>query len=79
MSAPPTTPADRVTIPVKLRPKLAAMITLMAADQGLTERQLIAAVMEDLAMRGATSYGKRHILVIHRRPRPPAGKQEANA
>lgn len=75
-----TTP-DRVTnhviVPVRLRPWLAAMISTMAADQGIPDHQLIADVLDDLAKRGATAYGKRHILVIHRAPARETGRQAA--
>jgi hypothetical protein len=72
MSAPPAVRAEKVTINVKVRPRLAAWTHVQAAELGISEPEFIAALLEDAAQRGATAYGKRHTIVIRRRGSKPA-------
>lgn len=68
MSAPqPRQPGDQVTIAVRLRPRLAAFVHVLAEETGVSEAEMIAALLDDLAKRGATAHAKRHAVVIRRR------------
>lgn len=78
MSAPPPQ-GDRVRLEIKLRPKLYAAVHVLAEQAGMTDRQLIAAIVEDFMQRGPKASGKRHAIYVQHRALPKPGDPREKA